>query len=306
MELLKKIKKYLFSKNPLTIKLYLLYVKKILVRLKKDELGIICDYNLGETYLFCSLAESFKQKNNIKRIVLISQKKYHADICEMFNDNIERCYVNPSLYIKPLRYFRVIKEGSFYFLYDYKNWNYTSLVEKKTTNLELLKMSAGISSDAEVQHCQSKEINKIKAKELFSQLSLKRGKTVLLSPEAKTCDNLTEHFCQNICNELSDKGYDVFLNVTNPEKRNTCTKSALLPLGIAAPFCDLCGHVIAVRSGFCDIISSSDAKFHIIYPDQTFHDVFPVKNFMVSNYVKEYILNEISEENMIECIINNI
>jgi len=306
MKLLEKIKKYLFSKNSLTRYLYLLYVKKILVRLEKDEVGVVCEYNLGETYLFCSLADSFKRQNDIEKIVLISQKKYHADICEMFSGNIDRCYVNSDLYLRPLRDFRVIRKGAFYYLYDYKNWNYNSLVERKTTNLEMLKVSAGISPEAKVQHCLHKEVDKIMAQKIFSQLGLRRDRTVLLSPEAKTCSNLTEQFCHCICGKLSSKGYDVFLNVTNTVKMDSYTKTAFLPLGVAAAFCDLCGHVIAVRSGFCDIISSSNAKLHIIYPDQTFQQVFPVKDFMLSDYVKEYILDEIPGMDMVEMIINNI
>jgi hypothetical protein len=306
VKILKKIKRYFLCKNGIVRSLYILYVKRMLVKLQRDEVGVICALNLGETYLFCAMLDSFKIKNNIEKVVLISERKYHADVFEMFSDKMHRYCVSTRMYARPFRAFREIKAGSLYFMYDHTNWHFTSLAQSETTHLQQLKITAGIDSTAAIQHHENKEIYKTKAKELFKKLDLKQNKTVLVSPEAKSCEPLDETFYQRICHSLKSKGYDIFLNSTSSNNNVSYAKSTFLPLAIATPFCDLCGHVVAIRSGFCDVISNTKARLHIIYPNQCFQKVFPIKDIATSNYIKEYIMDKTTKEDLIKSIIANI
>ncbi len=306
MKTLKKLKRYLLCKNYLGRCLYILYVKRFLVKLKNDEVGLICDLNLGETYLFCSMLDDFKAEHNIKKVVLISERWYYRNICEMFDDRIDRSFISSAMYSRPFRSFREIKEGSFYFIYDHTKWSFEKLLESGKTHLEQLKITSGISYDAVIKHHINKEVYKNKAKDLFEKLELKQGKTVLISPEAKSCKSLDKSFYQALCNRFKEKGYSVFINLVDTCHEISDEKSVFLSLAIAVPFCDLCGHVVAIRSGFCDVISSTKARFHIIYPDQCFSKVFPMKEKVTSNYIREYFGDKTTKELMIESISNNI
>lgn len=303
MKFLKKMKRYLFSTNSLTRSIYVLYVKKRIVKLKPDEVGLICGFNLGETWLFCSMLDSFMAKQNVQKVVLISNRKYHADIYELFNDKINRCCVDSRIDLKAFRFFREIKKGNFYFLYDYDDWNYASLVESKMTNLQRLKKSVGLDTDTAIRYPQIKDADRATAKELFTRLGLSQGKTVLVSPEAKSCPTLDKAYCQKLCDAFQGKGYDVFLNITSPDNNIQSAKSAFLPLSVASSFCDLCGFVVAVRSGFCEIISGSMAQCHILYPDATYRKVFPAKEFMDSHRTWEYVVNELSQDEVVDLIM---
>jgi hypothetical protein len=252
------------------------------------------------------MLDSFKINNGVKKVVLISERKYHADVFELFNDRTHRYCVSTRMYARPFRAFREIKAGSFYFMFDHAYWNFTALAKSKTTNLQQLKITAGINPSAIIEHHENKEIYKTKAKELFKKLDLKQNQTVLIAPEAKSCQALDEIFCQNICRGLREKGYDVFLNLTSFANKVSYAKSTFLPLSIAMPFCDLCGHVVAIRSGFCDVISSTKAKLHIIYRDQCYKNVFPIKDIATSDNIKEYVMDQTSKEDLAESIIANI
>ena len=180
------------------------------------------------------------------------------------------------------------------------------MIEGGKTHLEQLKETVGISPDVSIIHHKSKEKYKDRAKELFRNLELKLNKTVLLSTEAKSCKSLDEAFIRKLCENLKENGYDVFLNITKSNENASYAKSIFLPLTIAREFCDLCGYVVAVRSGFCDLISNTNARLHIIYPDKIFQRVFPMKEKATSDYINEYFLDEASKEDLIESICNSI
>jgi len=304
VKIFQKIKRHLLCKNYLIRNLYILFVKKYLVKLKDDEIGIICDLNLGETYLFCSMLDYFKEDHGLEKIVFVSDRKYHKNICQMFDDKIDRYYISPHINTKSFVSLREIKKGSFYLIYD-KNWNFTNLKNSGNSHLQQLKITAKINTFAKINHHKNKENYRLEAKEIFDSLQLKPGKTVLISPEAKSCNSMDRDQYSDLIEKLKNKGYDIFLNVNNSENNIPGVKSIFLPLPAAVPFCDLCGHVIAIRSGFCDIISSTQAKLHIVYPDQSYLDVFPMKDKITSEEINEYILDTEGKYSLIDSIISN-
>ncbi len=111
-----------------------------------------------------------------------------------------------------------------------------------------------------------------KVLELFSKYDLKRGKTVLLSPYS-TC---SAQYCppkvmwEKIAQDLANAGYTVATNCFNAEE---CIKNTI-PLSLSyyeiVPFLDTAGGFVGIRSGLCDIISTSVCKkavIHLYYSD---------------------------------------
>lgn len=305
MEIRQKIRKF-FCKHSLTRPLYTEYIRRFRVALQPNEVGVICRYNLGETYLFCSMLDSFKETNGVEKVVMITDRKYHREIYELFKDRIDRYCIDPGIVTKAFRKKRQLRPGRFFFVYDTKVWKFPSLAQSGKTFLEMLRQTSGIAPGAKVVHPPKQEDRLRGANDLFESLGLKRGKTVLLSPEAKTCDSLGMAFCEKLCDRLKERGWEVFLNTMSSKNLPISAVTAFLPLSMAAPFSELCEHVIAIRSGFCDLISDSAARFHVLYPDAVFKRVYPVHGIVTSASIQEYVIDEMAEEDLIRLILDRM
>ena len=54
-------------------------------------------------------------------------------------------------------------------------------------------------------------------------------------------------------------------------------------------FAQICGHVVALRSGFCEVISGANVNFHIIYNDLS-HSTYSMKPIIKKN-LTEYVFD---------------
>lgn len=120
-----------------------------------------------------------------------------------------------------------------------------------------------------------------KALEFMKEHNLKIGKTVILAPysnsasSSKSEENL--RMFEMIATMLALKGYTV---CTNVDRKNSKPIKGTIPispdLDILIDLAELCGYVVAFRSGFTDIVANSSAKLFVYYP-RTF--VFPQVSF---------------------------
>ncbi len=107
--------------------------------------------------------------------------------------------------------------------------------------------------------------------ELFINNNLKMGKTVVLSPYANTPEEVvTDKIWVEIAERLKEEGYDVCTNVAGKEEPISGTKGIFIPYDRLLDFINKAGFFIGVRSGLCDIISSSTANKVILFPDVRF------------------------------------
>lgn len=110
------------------------------------------------------------------------------------------------------------------------------------------------------------KLNLGSAEELFGKYCLKRGKTVLLSPYANTMHLLSDEFWEQLAAKLIAAGFCVCTNVASPEEKAVeGTAGIFIPYGLVIDFLDMAGYFIALRSGLCDIVSSSTAKLCVLY-----------------------------------------
>lgn len=102
--------------------------------------------------------------------------------------------------------------------------------------------------------------------ELFNKYKLVEDKTVVLSPYSNTLSDLPNEFWEQLAFELKAKGYTVITNSSGKtEPAIKGTTGIFFPLNIAPQFIEKAGAFIGVRSGFCDVISSANAKKIIMY-----------------------------------------
>ena len=115
----------------------------------------------------------------------------------------------------------------------------------------------------------SQDIERIRSE--MRKRGLLRGKTVLLSPYS-TCskDYLPpKEVWEEIAEHLKELGYTVATNCFGKEAPVNGTVTVSIPYPDLVPFLDEAGGFIGVRSGLCDILSTSTCKKIIIYPEQS-------------------------------------
>ncbi|MCR4717167.1 MAG: hypothetical protein K5656_08295 [Lachnospiraceae bacterium] len=104
------------------------------------------------------------------------------------------------------------------------------------------------------------------ADDIFTDNSLRKGRTVLLSPYANTITKISDDFWIKLAKELKALDYDVVTNVSGDEESIEGTMGLFVPYKQIISFLDDAGYFVGVRSGLCDIICSSRAKMAVLYP----------------------------------------
>ncbi|GHV51065.1 hypothetical protein FACS1894216_04380 [Synergistales bacterium] len=106
---------------------------------------------------------------------------------------------------------------------------------------------------------------------IFQKSGLIKGKTVVLSPYSNTLLDLPDDLWQSIVRHCKGLGYTVCTNCAAvTEKPVAGTEKVFFPLGQAIAFMDAAGYFIGVRSGLCDIISTSSCKKVVLYGKGTY------------------------------------
>lgn len=128
----------------------------------------------------------------------------------------------------------------------------------------------------------------------FLANSLKRRKTVLLSPFSNTIPHFADDFFKVIAKVLKKKGYNIVVNCSEKENFIPDSLSVLVEYKWLKSFLETGGYFIGVRSGLCDIISSIDCKKVVIYPygvrhnNGSFMDFFSLKNMKLCENLLEF------------------
>ena len=105
-----------------------------------------------------------------------------------------------------------------------------------------------------------------KAADLFFRQGLPPGRTVVISPRSNTLFEPPASFWNAIIEHCQAAGYAVCTNCGSPDEPPLeGTRAAHFPLDAAVGFLNLAGCFIGVRSGLCDVVSSSSCKKAILY-----------------------------------------
>ncbi|EHL04229.1 hypothetical protein HMPREF0322_05149 [Desulfitobacterium hafniense DP7] len=99
--------------------------------------------------------------------------------------------------------------------------------------------------------------------ELFREYSLIPGRTVMLSPNAKSVSLLPTSFWEKLAHRLEQSGFIVCSNVAMDEHGHqqaeiNGTIGIFVPYSILVPFLEKCGTLVSLRSGLSDVSESAD------------------------------------------------
>lgn len=254
----------------LKVKRYILWQKYLLENnYKKDQWYFVLAYGIGDTYIISALIDEFSKLNG--DVILLFTKENQKFISRLFNPVIKTKLISPPPY-HLLNEFGVFKKGIPI------NLNPNTVLQSKLLNLigykeinlvELYKLILGIRFDYKLPLPKLAFLDSKIITDFFKQHGLKRYKTVLLCPNANSISSISFTFWLNIAKILENMNYTVaFLNVKN----NTLNyPNVNFELKYSLSICNEANYVISLRSGFCDLISTSTAKKVILYPDIDWH-----------------------------------
>lgn len=238
MKIIKKINKI---KNKLILLWYKMNNYKIIY--PPQGLGDILFLNFGLQYL--------KKKKTKTKFAVIVCKKHFMDLCKIFNKIHDALLFMPTLEKIP-NFVNNIEE---------KIYSHNSSFEK----FEVAIWNAiGISEYINFPDIPQIEIDK-KIDNLF-KTKLKKGKTVLICPEATTSpDCFAKNFWIDCADKLKNLGYTP---VFNSSKKYGDYPTIFYDLKSTINFLNNAGHLLGFRSGLLDVLGCfSNAHQVIIYPN---------------------------------------
>ena len=233
---------------------------------------IVSSANLGDTVFIATLAKAYKEQHHVKNL-LICAKKRQAEAVEWFEgvdgtiplDDTEmvclRYYftISRKFYENGIRYGHIpcdiewLYPGSFFHIAPrFKGAPLITIWEERILDLKKNSPTGEIVvSDTFIPY-ENEE---------------KYKNAVLIAPAAFTNKGIPESFWEKLTTSLKEKGLEVYCNSGGLPYDQIINGSQELVLGtkeliVNAGFFK---HIIAVRSGFTDLVSKTDAKMSVLH-----------------------------------------
>ncbi len=224
----------------------------------------------GDIYMGCTYLPAYISENDIKNYILIVTDNKSKRVCELFGENdiqvISQSEMDEILKaweflgselmnIKPLLHWG----------WRCKRYLYSDKYPQVTFN-EMFVYDTFEFSEEPMRTLPKKVSNEV-VEAFFEENELIPNKTVILAPYAGSfISEIPDVFWEAIASNLTDKGYKVCTNSCGPKEPVVKgTVSVFFPFEIAVDIVNKAGGFIGVRSGLCDIISSSNAQIIILY-----------------------------------------
>ena len=252
----------------------------------------------GDLGIACSLIKNFKEKFGGKVLVLVNNEN-RAKVARLFpsidkvlvinKDLYDYIFQNPNFEIQKGNYFE-INHWKFYNAPKYKSKHFLELYARMM-NLEYWN---NLEKPVFSEEIKTRVLNKI------SKLNIDIEKTIFISKDSNSfdCNAIDTEFWLNIAKEYKNQGFEVVFN--SKSKRWNGYKTIFLPMAEQLYFCSLCKKVIAIRSGFNDLLAIMGLdNLEIYYPKKIFFNTIePIEQLIEFKRAFEDEENKTFNENM--------
>ncbi|MGC8621878.1 MAG: hypothetical protein ACP5U0_08205 [Caldisphaera sp.] len=283
---------------------------------------------LGDTYLLASLIQSAKLHRGM-RIGLIVQKKFEKEnfiqILRMFSmvefeavqsDDI---FIRHTVYIseKSNLFYRVIT--NVYYMMIFLFFNAIQLIHmrdysdsskflkrnfnKKFSKLEYI-LTPVFTLGAYIPFVKRKlpfekpdlisADDIIESQRIFKKLGLTERKTVFINLETHGGRKIYEETpitLEEIIKTVKECGLEYVINTNDLKIIERFGNSIYLPLNLLIPFSELCGNIIAFRSGMVDILSNTKTKKVIFYNGRLVLFMLLDKNILLHSEILQFYID---------------
>lgn len=265
---------------------------------KEDEWYIICPAGIGDTYFTCALAREFlKRKGGSAFNVLV--KKSQSDIPKLF-PAVQECYTYESRYAVKLFGYRTLKTGRLFLGHPSARVGLENKIGISCDLVGAYKILLGLEADSTMDVPIIAEEDRKHAEEKFEAMRLPIGKTVILCPEATSIREIDPRFWDLLSVRLRQLGWTVCTSAVKDRNIVPETIPISFSLREAIPIAEKAGWVISLRSGICDLLSSSSACLSIVYPSVRWNsgDLMSggsLLSMKLSSSAKEYVFEQGSD-----------
>lgn len=283
-----------------------------------DVLVVLCPYpGTGDVYLAAAYMENYAKRNEINNYIFCVIGGSNYNVAKLFNVQNPIKLTHDEMYVL-VKYFmfRGVEKEKVLFAHpsapimhygindmmrNYNKLNFAEMFSWGVFNMNAEMLNKPVFSE-------KSEITN----NLFNDLELKKGKTVLISPFSNTLSGMPHWFWVKLVERLKDAGYDVCTNCgAEHEREIPGSHRVFIPYKDLECFLETAGHFIGIRSGFCDIISSINCNKTIIYQPYLFWgegtniDYFNLKDMGLCDDAVEIELNGIEFLELLDDIMNN-
>lgn len=273
--------------------------EKFIAKYKEVEMVFLCPYpGTGDIYMACGYLNHFLEKENIKKYLLLVIGNNCKKIADLyFIENIE--VINAEEKDLLLRMWEFIGDSGIkikpllHWGWRTKRFLLSNFYPHITFNEMFKHDTYGLSEECVFVHPDvNRESNY--ACELFHNLGLKKEKTVIIAPYAGSfVSSVSRELWKKIAEKLKVRGYDVCTNgYGENEPAIEGTMLIQFPYNEVVNVLEYAGNFISIRSGLCDIASSSKCKMLIIYENgfnASDYEYFSLKKMMLKDDVREII-----------------
>jgi len=235
--------------------------------------GLVCPYGIGDTYLVCALARGLLHRRGGDKVVLLT-RAWHQEMAALFPDDITRSVLLQEAHLRTfqaLRYRRPLQPGEPVVAHPWSHATQPGIPDHLAPRLSLLdryRHLFQLPQDTPLTRPHIPQAAYDSARTRMHAVGLPEGRTVLLAPEAVSLDMLPHAFWQHLVRTLRKAGWAVAMN--RPGRGPAMVLEGVVPLSFplqeAIPLAELAGWVISSRSGLCDLLSSADCRFSVLYP----------------------------------------
>lgn len=261
--------------------------KRLMHRMPPDTMIFVAPYTgTGDIYLAGLFLNEYVKRNKIENYIFVVVSGACKKVAEMFeikNIRVIKPQIADTLTslektLKINRNIKVLNDG---WGGDQKQWlrGYKELRFDKVFRYFVFGFDDDVPYELPPRKDCSAEIDA-----LFEKHNLIKGKTVILSPYSNTLFELPDEFWETIAEHCRSLGYSVCTNcAAKSELPVKGTEAVFFPLKVAIDFADAAGYFIGIRSGLCDVISSSSCKKVILYEkDGFFYKSSPYEYFSLN------------------------
>lgn len=240
------------------------------VGLTKEMIGLVCPYGLGDTYLICLLLKEYIKVNHLSNVRLILRPG-HEQVADMFGYK-EIVYIPTDFALTSAQVAKngIQRKGEIFIAHpNYINNGYfTQLLGYKDINLiDIYKIILNLDINVKLALPTATKMPSKRQIASYDDLGIRPGQAVLLCPEANSTTPLNIETWIRVSKYYLKKGYKVFTSVIHPENHIPGTLPIKLTIGEIRTFAEYAGRVVSLRSGICDILSGTNCKLQVIYPN---------------------------------------
>lgn len=277
---------------------------------------LLCPYpGTGDVYLIGLYLREYIKKERIKEYIFVVPSVSCKKIAELFGiDSVVIpkedvwCYVEYGRMVGFDRADMVILNDSFYQicggrLRGYKNLDFNTIFRRLLFDIETDKWKQTDAMPSLVGES---------AEEYFDENNLEPGKTILISPYANTTTKIGNDTWHRIVKILRQRGYHIVTNIgSDEEKPIEDTIGLFIPYKKLISFVNVAGGFIGLRSGLCDILSTTKSKMCVLYPEgscfenSTMYEYFSLERMgLRQENLLELEFNSLNIEGFVDNICN--